>query len=389
MSSLSSKFKPALTFVIVASSLFLLGGGDVSAATKTWAGTEGGSTTWSNANNWSPLGAPVDGDSIVFDCALAADCASIFDIPGLTVSSVNFTGAFPGQVLNTTDAPVVVNGDISSVNPGTVFQATVVLGADITVNNVVLVNLDLNTHNITLTGKGVLNGTDRWVGVAGYIIGDGTINISVDVDQEFYLAGENYYSGITNVNSGKFVSNGQNPSAKTINMFGVSDVNVGPLGKVTFTFDETDNNLSFLNIIRFNRTNIALNQLLAVNASTNNSLVTVLFPGVVLNSDTRFDVEVSEGALSINLNGVTDNNYCIEYGEDNLQANYFINGPDCDGIPEEPNPEEPEPPVVKNPSVPKTGAVVSAVVGAATLAGLSGVGLYTRRNKSKIDTSEK
>lgn len=384
MNSISYKIKSLLFVVAAASCMALLGSAETSAATKTWAGTGSGSTSWSNSANWSPSGAPVDGDSVVFDCDTEAECASIFDIPGLVVESVTFDGSYPGQVLNSTDAPIVVNGDIGSVNPGTVFQATVVLGADIMVSNTVLVGLDLDGRSITFRGKGVTNGSERWVGVAGYILGDGTINIDVDADQEFYLAGANYYSGVTNVNSGKFVSNGQNPANKTINMFGVSDVNVGPLGKVVFTFDETDNNLSFLNIIRFNRINAELNQLLATNGTSNNSLVSVLFPGVVLNSNTRFDVDISDGGLSINLAGTTDNGYCIEFGEGNTQANYFLNGPDC----KDEVPVDPSQPTIK-PSAPKTGAIVSAVVGVSTIAGLSGVGLYSRRKQGIKNISEK
>ncbi len=386
------KLKSVISCAVLVIAFSLVRGGDASAATKTWAGSGTGSATnWSTSSNWSPAGAPVDGDSIVFDCDNADECVSVFDIPGLSVSSINFAGAVPGDVTSMVESsPIVVNGDITSTNAGSVFNnVTLVLAKDVTINNTVIAHLDLDGHSVTFTGKGVLNGTERWVGIAGYIIGDGTINIDVDPDQEFYLAGANYYSGMTNVNSGKSVSNGQNPSNKTINMFGVSDVSVGPSGKVVFTFDESDNGLSFLNIIKFNRTNIALSQLLAMNKTSNNSLVSVLFPGVVLNSDTRFDVDVTDGSLSINLAGIMDNDYCIEFGSGNAQASYFTNAPDCDDT--EPNPNNPNPtqPVVTKPSVPKTGAVVSAVVGASTLAGLGGFSLYSRRSRKNIDLSEK
>jgi hypothetical protein len=385
---LRNKLKAITVVFVLACALTLFKGEDASAATKTWAGGDV-HIAWSDSASWSPAGAPVDGDSIVFDCTVAEDCVSVFNIPGLSVSSITFQGSAPAEVQNITDAPINVSGNISSQVPGSILGAVVVPQSDITINNTVLGALDLNEHAITLTGKGTAHGSERWIGIGGYIIGHGTINVGVDADQEFYLTGTNYYSGTTNINSGKFVSNGQSTSNRSINMFGVSDVNVEPSGKVVFEFDQTENGYSFLNKISFQRTDSSLVQLLAINKSSNNSLVAVLFPGVVLESDTRFDVDVTGGALSINLAGATANSFCIEYGLGNVQSTYFTNGPGCSDDPKNPddpgNPGTPNNP--NNVAAPKTGVVAGVAVGTSVLAAAGGTGLYLRKKRSLVKSA--
>lgn len=349
------KLTVLLLFALIGISLFSTG--SVHAATKTWAGTAP-SDVWSNDDNWSPSGAPVNGDSVVFDCADSNHCKSVYDIPtDLSLISVTFSGAVAGEVLNDSTATLTLTGDIDSTNPGTIFDTPLVLGDDITINNTVITLLDLNGHTVTFTGKGILDTETnlRSMGVGSDLTGDGTINIDVDSDQEFYLAGENTYTGTTNVNSGRFVSNGQNPNNRTLDMFGDSDVNVGPMGKIVFTVNETEDGLEFENNLSFTRTNPDYSQMEVINETTDDSLVTVNFSAITLQSDTRFDVDTTEGGITVNLAGITANNHCIEYGSDNSQSSNFTNGPDC---------TEEEVPISEEsevPGAPETGSRPSSI----------------------------
>ncbi len=396
ISSLNYKIKMKVSNLRLKSLALVLGiscgmfwflSGDASAATKTWV-SAGTNVNWSTPQNWSPAGAPVDGDNINFSCANSGYCESIFDIPGLSVGTISFSGSLPGDVINLTNAPIVVNGGINSATIGSIFHGSVFLGANITVNNTVLGAVDLNGHNLTLTGKGVVNSSNgqTWLGIAGDITGDGTLVINADNDQEVYLAGENLYSGVTTISNGKFVSNGQNPNNHTLNMFGVSDIDVGPLGKVTFTFDQSETGSTFLNKITFNRTDNTLAQLLLINKSTNNSAISIGFSGVDLSSNTRFDVDIGGGALSINLAGIIANSYCVEYGLNNTQSTYFMNGPTCtnttggtgnNGIPKDPN----------SVVAPKTGVVAGVVIVTSVVTAAAGTGLSLRNRRSLVKSN--
>ncbi len=352
----------------------------VSAATKTWVGGSG-DNNWSTGANWSPVGAPVNGDGVMFECNDSNGCSSVFDIPGLSLSSINFSGSGAETVSNPSGAPIYLSGDISSSSAGSVFEPELILSANLRVNNVVLGLVDLNGYELTLSGKGVIKppASDRWIGIAGDITGDGVLNIDADADQEVYLSGENTYSGTTNVNGGKFVSNGQNADNATMAMFGVSDVNVGPLGKVVFTFSEAEAGFSFDNLLTFNRLDPLLTQLLAVNKTANSSVLSVAFSNIELKSASRFDVDVTSGGLLVNLDGVVANNYCIEYGQENTQTSYFQNGPICVGD------KEVEDKTTQVPLKPKTGIVASSVI-VIVVGSLIALVSYQIRKQKKLDS---
>lgn len=354
---------------------------EVSAATKTWVGGTPSNTNWSNASNWSPAGVPVDGDAITFDCNSTDQCTSIFDIPGLEVSSITFSGTSVARVDNPTSAPIVLKGDISSVTPGSVFSGDIVLGADIKATNTMLGAVDLNDYRLSLRGRGVVKPTsgEQWIGIGGDITGNGELSIDVENDQEVYLSGENTYSGVTDINSGRFVSNGQSDVNATMAMFGVSDVRVGPLGKVVFTFNEAETGFSFDNLLTFNRLDPALAQLLVVNKSSNNSTIAIAFSNIELKSATRFDVDITSGGLTVDLDGIAANNYCIEYGSDGAQASYFQNGPICEGD-KDPNANG------QVPLKPKTGVIASSVAVVVIGAGIS-LASYQIRKKVKLNST--
>lgn len=366
----------AILFLVVGAFLFLFTPQHTFAATKTWAGTSVGDI-WDDANNWSPSGVPVDNDDIVFNCATEDECDSVFDLPGLIVNSISFEGDVAAVVANPTDAPMTILGDITSVNPGSRLEAALVLGADSTVHNTVLGAVDLNGNTLTITGKGEIKPTtsDRWIGLEGEISGDGTLNIDADADQEVYLSGPNTYSGTTNVNSGMFVSNGQHLTNRTIDMFGVSDINVGPLGKVILFFDETESGFSFENTMTFTRTNPSYTQLEIGNDASDSSLVEMALTSIVLNSDTRFDLDTTNGDITIDLAGITDNGYCIEFGLDGVDEDSFLNGPSCTAPAPVDDLEEEEPVVADETPIPN-GVDVTGASGRNTAA-VSSIGATT------------
>ena len=366
-------------FCLVLGILSLVSGGEANAAAKTWVGGASSNALWSDANNWSPAGAPVDGDAINFNCNDAnVVCASIMDIPGLRVASINISGSVGANISNSAGAPIYLAGGITSSAPGSIVSVDIILDSDVEVNNTVLGAVDLNGHQLTIKGKGVTkpSSTGMWIGISGDITGAGALDISADADQEVYLSGDNTYSGVTYVNSGKFVSNGQSSTNATMDMFGVSDVNVGPLGKVVFTFSEAEAGFSFDNRLTFNRLDPALAQLLAVNKTSNGASLSVAFSNIELKSASRFDVDVSSGGLLVNLDGVVANNYCIEYGQNNTQSSYFQNGPICLGD------KEAE---VQVPLKPKTGVVASSVT-VVVVAAIIVLASYQIRKNKKLDS---
>lgn len=300
------------------------------AAIKTWAGANPGDQ-WSDGNNWTPAGAPSNNDDIIFNCATTDECTSVFDIPGLIVSSITFEGLAAAIVTNPTNAPLTITGDISSDIPGTHVAASLILGANITTTNITLEDVDLNGNALTITGKGELDTITNksLIGVEGEISGDGILNIDADPDQEVYLSGPNTYSGTTNVNGGMFVSNNQHAVNRTIDMFGVSDVHVGPMGKVVFWFNETESGYSFENTLSFTSTNPQYVQLEVGSDATDSSVVEIGFPNIILNSNTRFaSAEPSEDIL-VDLTGITANSYCIDFDPTITNGAVFFNAPQC------------------------------------------------------------
>jgi hypothetical protein len=95
--------------------------GEADAATKTWTGATG--SQWSNAANWSPPGAPVNGDALVFPGA-ASTLITTNDLSNLAVADVQFTtsgytiggnaltitGAYNSTGGNTISAPLTFVG---------------------------------------------------------------------------------------------------------------------------------------------------------------------------------------------------------------------------------------------------------------------------------------
>jgi hypothetical protein len=94
--------------IVMASTVAGAGPAGAVATTRTWVGPAGGA--WSEPGNWSPLGAPVDGDSLVFPTGPTLD-----DIANLTVHDVIFTGH--GGIDGAPGASLIVAGGVSVAPP--------------------------------------------------------------------------------------------------------------------------------------------------------------------------------------------------------------------------------------------------------------------------------
>ncbi|MCA9348033.1 hypothetical protein KC867_01335 [Candidatus Saccharibacteria bacterium] len=109
------KIKKALLAVAVFSatlaSSLLLDNGQAFAAVKTWTGG-GGDTNFSTSGNWSPSGAPVDGDSIDLPLATifgeCADRSLVYDLnSSINLSGLSITGEKPADCY--CQAPNILN----------------------------------------------------------------------------------------------------------------------------------------------------------------------------------------------------------------------------------------------------------------------------------------
>jgi fibronectin-binding autotransporter adhesin len=95
------------------------------AATKTWSGF-GGSANWSSGGNWSPLGAPGSGDTVVFNSAVSSN-ADLSVAIGAIVFGANAGGSvISGAVtINAAVATVNIDDQSSSTTSPNVITATI------------------------------------------------------------------------------------------------------------------------------------------------------------------------------------------------------------------------------------------------------------------------
>ncbi len=144
--------------------------GTAFAAAKTWTGTAG-DHKFSTAGNWSPSGAPVNGDSLVFPSAATTDTTPLTnDISNLSLTGMSFTGttagsySFTGNNLAVSSSiAITVTADYFSasfLNPVTFSGATTIATP---ASTYISLYGDLSgSGNITKTGAGliVLGGTN-------------------------------------------------------------------------------------------------------------------------------------------------------------------------------------------------------------------------------------
>ena len=394
-------FKLFAILVLFFSITLVLGADKAFAATVIWDGGSAVDAKWSAVENWVGDVLPQDGDDIVLNCTGNHDCGSILDID-LTVNSIHFVGTgneYAGVLADSIiNAQFIVNGDITSDTPGSFINAAdITLGADITVHNFTLSggggSTDLNGFDLLFTGTGlprtneIGNPTGPYteLGILGQIVGIGNITIDVDPNTEVHMVGDtpSTYDGTTTIVSGivstgranmiggEWVAKTGSYPTNTPYMFGNSDVVVEIGGKILFFLDEDNDGQSLDNVITLSDGSFSAAQFAFINITEDDSVVNFDLPNVVLQTNNRFDALTPNGDLVIDLAGINNNNqYCLVYGQDNLQAQSFINGPDCSD--EEPTvePEEPTTVVPKDelPGVPAAGAMSPSSIGFISLA---------------------
>ncbi len=145
---MSLRFFTALVLVFVAFSS--------EAATRTWTGAAG--NLWSNVNNWSPAGAPVNGDTLTFPVG-AANLGNTNDIAGLSVGGLTFSAG--GYTLG--GNAIVLAGPYTSVGGNTLNIAM-----DVQANAVVLRNDTFAGHiDVNATGFRISNNINLLTTVSG------------------------------------------------------------------------------------------------------------------------------------------------------------------------------------------------------------------------------
>lgn len=112
--------------------------GEVHAATKTWTGTSG--ALWSSAANWSPAGAPVNGDALLFPSA-ATTRVTTNDINNLTLAELEFGAS--GYTI--TGNALTIAGPYKTTGGNTITAPLTLVGTGLTVSNDKF--SDINTTN--------------------------------------------------------------------------------------------------------------------------------------------------------------------------------------------------------------------------------------------------
>ena len=152
----------------------VFGGASAQAAVLIWTGAASGS--WSNAANWSPAVAPVDGDALRFAPG-ATTLVSVNDLSGLAVASIVIAGN--GNVL--TGNSLVVNGPISWGGTG----------------NVLSLPIDFKANAVAV---GATDGVSGDLSFTGGIAGTGTLALQGPI----VLSGAPSYSGSISIGCNAF-----------------------------------------------------------------------------------------------------------------------------------------------------------------------------------------
>ena len=162
------------TLVLSLSSLGILVAPHVFAATKTWTGTSG-DHKFSTSGNWSPSGAPSNGDSLVFDNTSVTDFAPNDDQTSASYATITFQG--------TGSSSFTLAGNAFTLTAGVVNTGTVGYG----INN-----------NVTISGNQtfatVAGGFESFGGV---VSGSGNINKTGAGPMAFSGANSGYSGTLT------------------------------------------------------------------------------------------------------------------------------------------------------------------------------------------------
>lgn len=315
-------------FVISLAAFLFVSDGQAFAATKTW--TAGGSDDyWSTSANWSPSGAPSNGDDLVFNLT-SPNTGGINDISGLSIKTITSSGTSNG--LFETEDPLTITESI--VNTGThkaiELGAVLTLGGNVTVRGIGFNSgagsIALNGNTLTVLDASPVN--DHMIfSLSVPVTGNGGITFN-SPQTNIQFGAVNTYSGTTTVlaNDGLLFSTGS--GATPLNAFGTSSIIIGPDASISADLSEVSSGATWSNPITIQQSSVGNN---FWDFSTNfNSLYfyglngTINVPNITLLGSTRFG---ASSPTIVNLAGITANGHCIEYGRDNWSADRFQNGP--------------------------------------------------------------
>lgn len=304
------------------------------AKTCTWTGA-GADENFNTAANWDAAcgdgttpAAPIatDDDNLIFSNNGTSQIP-VNNIAGLTVNNITWTGN-PGSgtgasILDFT-VPVTVTGNLTQDSSVTTVEdtveGTVALGADVSVEAGVNFNKASGVGSIALGGHTLtfVDGNDSGQ-IEVYrvpITGAGTVTFNMpNNDAQIYNAST--YSGTTNINgvNGLLADNGVSLSQ----IFGSSTINIGSTVFLTVSVIDADNNTTINNPINiagstsgFSGSNFGSG--LQFNCDSSEGCTappSVAIPHITLNGNSRMS---EQGNVTVDLAGITTNNYCLEYG---------------------------------------------------------------------------
>jgi hypothetical protein len=307
------------------------------AATKTWS-YGGVNTNWSTAGNWTPSGAPVDGDDIVISSEIGTMHGGNNDIAGLTINNLTLSGSeISGPDITAT---LEITGDI--VNTGThktislkTASTSLILADDVQMQGFSFggdagANINLNGHKLTIVDANPAN-NHMIFSFTPSITGNGQLVINApNTTIMFFTA--NTYSGSTIITASKGVMPSTGGTSTGINMFGSSDITVGTDVRLSIDLTEVSTGATWSNNITllgsgsedFGTWTQDYYSLNFFEYPQTRPLVEISVPNITLSSNVRLN---SGTNILVNLAGVQSNGFCAQYGYDGMFGDRFQNGP--------------------------------------------------------------
>lgn len=291
----------------------IINSGSAYAATKTWAGA-GGNNNWSTSGNWSPSGAPVDGDSLVFNLSsLGANGNPINDIVGLSVASMSFSGGTQNQLFSVSLAEdTTLTGNVTSTSPARVsFNGGLILGSNVEFSGPFTFDDYTGGLNLITLGSNTLTISNYATGIVGIgvpISGSGTVNYE-DLGS-IQINSVNTYSGTTTFTNVGSVTNTTSDPQSPSEMFGTSNIVIDADSEIWLEFSASE---TFSNQITLAATTVngnAFSPQLAFNSSQVSATHAITVPNVILTGAGGMTLSPS-GIASVNLAGMQSNGNCL------------------------------------------------------------------------------
>jgi fibronectin-binding autotransporter adhesin len=179
--------------------ILVSGAWQASAIVRTWTGA-GANGNWNTSANWTPSGAPQNGDDLIFPAATPR-LINTNDLVGRTFSSISFNGASGGYLLR--GNAITLTGGITSANTAgeNDIETLLTLGASqtftVTSGGTLEINTNININGMTLTvNNGFACRLDGAISGAGNLVKNGGGILT------FAGTAPNTFSGPVTVNTG-------------------------------------------------------------------------------------------------------------------------------------------------------------------------------------------